>query len=88
MVDLRPLQQHQELCAARRTFQDGAGVKGDQAACGRLDKEETIDLFSKFCDVPKIPAVAFARAVKAYMAMKAQKQHDAVMRQPHGHSRI
>ena len=27
----------------------------------RLDKEEVIDLFSKFCDLPIIPAVGFAR---------------------------
>ena len=49
----------------------------------RLDKEEVIDLFSKFCDLPIIPAVGFSRVVKAYTAIKAQKQHDEVMRQPH-----
>ena len=53
----------------------------------RLDKEEIIDLFSKFCDVPTIPSVAFSRVIKAYTAMKAQKQHDEVMRQPHAHGR-
>ena len=49
----------------------------------RFDKEEVIDLFSKFCDLPIIPAVGFSRVVKAYTAIKAQKQHDEVMRQPH-----
>ena len=53
----------------------------------RLDKEEIIDLFSKFCDVPILPAVAFSRVIKAYTAIKAQKQHDEVMRQPHAHGR-
>ena len=49
----------------------------------RLDKEEVIDLFAKFCDLPIIPAVGFARVIKAYTAIKAQKQHDEVMRQPY-----
>ena len=39
----------------------------------RLDKEEIIDLFSKFCDTPKIPAVAFSCVLKCYAAQKAQK---------------
>ena len=42
----------------------------------RLDKEEIIDLFSKFCDLPILPAVGFSRVIKAYTAIKAQKQHD------------
>ena len=39
--------------------------------------------------MPLLPALAFSRVVKAYTAMKAQKQHDEVMRHPHshGHSR-
>ena len=52
---------------------------------GRLYKEEIIDLFSKFCDVPILPSVAFSGLIKAYTAMKAQKQHDEAMRQPHSH---
>ena len=51
----------------------------------RLDKEEIIDLFSKFCDLPILPAVDFSRVIKAYTAIKAQKKHDEVMRQPHAH---
>ena len=31
----------------------------------RLDKEEIIDLFAKFCDLPILPAVGFSRAIKA-----------------------
>ena len=42
----------------------------------RLDKEEIIDLFAKFCDLPILPAVGFSRVIKAYTAIKAQKQHD------------
>ena len=34
---------------------------------------------------PTLPLVAFSRVIKAYTAMKAQKQHDEVMRQPHSH---
>ena len=49
----------------------------------RLDKEEVIDLFAKFCDLPIIPAVGFSRVITAYAAIKAQKQHDEVMRQPY-----
>ena len=41
------------------------------------------DLFVKFCDSASIPAVSFGRVVKAYVAMKAQKVHDEVMKQPH-----
>ena len=49
----------------------------------RMDKEEVIDLFAKFCDLPVIPAVGFSRVITAYAAIKAQKQHDEVMRQPY-----
>ena len=49
----------------------------------RMDKEEVIDLFAKFCDLPIIPAVGFSRLIMAYAAIKAQKQHDEVMRQPY-----
>ena len=49
----------------------------------RMDKEEVIDLFAKFCDLPVIPAVGFSRVITAYAALKAQKQHDEVMRQPY-----
>lgn len=49
----------------------------------RLEKEEILDLFVKFCDLETLPAVAFGRVVKAYTAMKAQKTHDEVMKQPH-----
>ena len=38
---------------------------------------------SSFCDSESIPAVSFGRVVKAYVAMKAQKVHDEVMKQPH-----
>ena len=34
----------------------------------RLDKEEVIDLFSKFCDLPILPAVGFSRVINAYTA--------------------
>ena len=33
----------------------------------RLDMEEIIDLFGKFCDMEIIPAVCFGRIVKAYI---------------------
>ena len=66
------------------TLQD---VPFKMEAVPSLDTEEIIDLFSKFCDFPLIPSVAFSRVVKAYTAMKAQKQHDEVMRQPHSHGR-
>jgi len=49
----------------------------------RLSTEEIYDLFVKFCDWEIIPAVNFGRVVKAYVAMKAQKVHDEVMKQPH-----
>ena len=49
----------------------------------KLSKEEIFDLFVKFCDSESIPAVSFGRVVKAYVAMKAQKVHDEVMKQPH-----
>ena len=49
----------------------------------KLGKEEIFDLFVKFCDSESIPAVSFGRVVKAYVAMKAQKVHDEVMKQPH-----
>ena len=44
---------------------------------------EIFDLFVKFCDSESIPAVSFGRVVKAYVAMKAQKVHDEIMKQPH-----
>ena len=49
----------------------------------RLSKEEIYDLFIKFCDLDVIPEVNFGRVVKAYLAMKIQKEHDEVMKQPH-----
>ena len=49
----------------------------------KLSKEGIFDLFVKFCDSESIPAVSFGRVVKAYVAMKAQKVHDEVMKQPH-----
>ena len=49
----------------------------------KLSTEEIYDLFVKFCDSESIPAVSFGRVVKAYVAMKAQKVHDEVMKQPH-----
>ena len=49
----------------------------------KLGKEEIFDLFVKFCDSESIPSVSFGRVVKAYVAMKAQKVHDEVMKQPH-----
>eukprot|EP00434_Breviolum_minutum_P001097 symbB.v1.2.000961.t1/scaffold39.1/size394969/5 len=49
----------------------------------KLSTEEIFDLFVKFCDSESIPAVSFGRVIKAYVAMKAQKVHDEVMKQPH-----
>ena len=49
----------------------------------RLSKEEIFDLFVKFCDLDVIPEVNFGRVVKAYLAMKIQKSHNEVMKQPH-----
>ena len=49
----------------------------------KFSTEEIYDLFVKFCDSESIPAVSFGRVIKAYMAMKAQKVHDEVMKQPH-----
>ena len=50
----------------------------------RLSTEELFDLFVNFCDSASISAVSFGPVVKAYVAMKAQKVHDEVMKQPWG----
>ena len=54
-----------------------------EAITKKLSKEEIFDLFVKFCDSESIPAVSFGRVVKAHVAMKAQKVHDEIMKQPH-----
>ena len=64
-------------------FSMEAVTKDIKLMVDKLSAEEIYDLFVKFCDSESIPAVSFGRVVKAYVAMKAQKVHDEVMKQPH-----
>ena len=64
-------------------FSMEAVTKDIKLMVDKLSTEEIYDLFVKFCDSESIPAVSFGRVVKAYVAMKAQKVHDEVMKQPH-----
>ena len=64
-------------------FSMEAVTKDIKLMVDKLSTEEIFDLFVKFCDSESIPAVSFGRVVKAYVAMKAQKVHDEVMKQPH-----
>ena len=64
-------------------FQHDAVTKDIKQMVDKFSTEEIYDLFVKFCDSESIPAVSFGRVIKAYMAMKAQKVHDEVMKQPH-----
>ena len=64
-------------------FSMEAVTKDIKQMVDKLSTEEIFDLFVKFCDSESIPAVSFGRVVKAYVAMKAQKVHDEVMKQPH-----
>ena len=64
-------------------FQHEAVTKDIKQMVDKFSTEEIYDLFVKFCDSESIPAVSFGRVIKAYMAMKAQKVHDEVMKQPH-----
>ena len=64
-------------------FSMEAVTKDIKLMVDKLSTEEIYDLLVKFCDSESIPAVSFGRVVKAYVAMKAQKVHDEVMKQPH-----
>ena len=64
-------------------FLHEAVAKDIKLMVDKLSTEEVYDLFVKFCDSESIPAVSFGRVVKAYVAMKAQKVHDEIMKQPH-----
>ena len=64
-------------------FQHEAVTMDIKQMVDKFSTEEIYDLFVKFCDSESIPAVSFGRVIKAYVAMKAQKVHDEVMKQPH-----
>ena len=63
-------------------FLHEAVTKDIKLMVDKLSTEEVYDLFVKFCDSESIPAVSFGRVVKAYVAMKAQKVHDEIMKHP------
>ena len=64
-------------------FQHEAVTMDIKQMVDKFSTEEIYDLFVKFCNSEIIPAVSFGRVIKAYVAMKAQKVHDEVMKQPH-----